>query len=227
MNEIHCHINQFIPFDVSEIFNLGDPVIFGGAVRDSIAKLPINDIDIISFGNTTHAMHDFLTTQNYKPLLCRDECWRHDTTETRCPICKTTYQIEWFDVITYFHIRTKYSFIANDAKDFRQIQLIRPKLGHFYMSDEGQAKGFARRRPEDMLHINTNEAKNFILNNVDLSCCGVFLDKNGLAESVEGAKKDCETKSFRVLDSAEFYHEWRTHNRIEKLKERSWKAYEE
>ena len=38
--------------DVISLLHGTDAIIFGGAVRDSIAELPVNDIDILSFGQS-------------------------------------------------------------------------------------------------------------------------------------------------------------------------------
>jgi len=229
------HINKFIPFDISKIFKFGDPVIFGGAVRDSIANMPIHDIDIISTGDTTHNLHDFLSCHNYQVVLCRNECWdvkmnddndlrsyHNRLIDNRCKICKDVYEIEWFDVVTYLPKCSKYDLISEERKNFVPIQLIKPKLGHFFCDADGKSKGFRFvTNQKEINRSDISDVKKFILNNVDLSCCGVFYDGN-LNESIIGAIEDCEKKRFVIRQSAEFYNLTRTSSRIQKLYDRGW-----
>lgn len=98
-------------------------------------------------------------------------------------------------------INEPWTFMNNN---FKTIQIIRPSFGtpeHFYK----------------------------ILKNVDISCCGVFLDKMrnsiSLKESCQDAIYQCLSKTFIINDWAKLYSSNRTTLREEKLKTRGW-SYE-
>jgi hypothetical protein len=95
-------------------------------------------------------------------------------------------------------INEPWTFMNNN---FKVIQIIRPSFGtpeHFYK----------------------------ILKNVDISCCGVFLDKMrnsiSLKESCQDAIYQCLTKKFLINIWAELYKPNRSIYREEKLRNRGW-----
>lgn len=53
---VKSSIDEYLGFNCEEIFNVGDPIIFGGAVRDSINKDDINDIDIVCHPRTCESI---------------------------------------------------------------------------------------------------------------------------------------------------------------------------
>jgi hypothetical protein len=181
------YINKFIPFDISKIFKLGDPIIFGGAVRDSIAKLPIYDIDIVSLPETTIKIHNLLMENNYVKQECLDEegCSQGIISKAKglCKNCKSIYEFEWFKVVTYTPKMSKFHFMNNSNSGFVPIQLIKPSLGHFFLSNEGALVGFNNHRSdsrEGNMIINTTElqdVKDFIIKEVDIACCGVIVKR--------------------------------------------------
>lgn len=98
-------------------------------------------------------------------------------------------------------INEPWTFMNNN---FKIIQIIRPSFGtpeHFYK----------------------------ILKHVDISCCGVFLDKMrnniSLKESCQNAIYQCLSKTFIINSWAELYTSDKTMHREEKLKSRGW-SYE-
>ena len=59
-------IDNYLEFDSDELFKQGDAKIFGGAIRDSIADMPINDIDLICGPLTAKKLHEFVQSKGYK-----------------------------------------------------------------------------------------------------------------------------------------------------------------
>lgn len=230
------YINKFIPFDINQIFKLGDPIIFGGAIRDTIAKMPIHDLDIVAIGKTHNKLHEFFIANNYHLIMCNNDCDRsilgRDIAE-QCPICSKTYQIEWFDVTTYIYKSGKSQFINQTKAPFINIQLIKPKTGKFFMSPEGEEKGFPKRemKRNGGLYATFSDMeliKDFIVKEVDINCCGVSYsstgskEATGLKEAIPNAIKDCEKHIIRVNENATFYNAARTYMRKQKLIQRGW-----
>ena len=93
------------------------------------------------------------------------------------------------------------------VKDNSIIQLIRPSL-----------------KVESAYNLRASniEALNDILYNVDLSCCGVFYNVNGLQESVNNSILHCKHKVFDVLKRNKMYNINRAYQRISKLEDRGW-----
>lgn len=65
-DKIKNRIDDYLEFDSIELFKCGDVRIFGGAIRDSIADMPINDIDIICGPITAKRLHEFIQSKGYK-----------------------------------------------------------------------------------------------------------------------------------------------------------------
>lgn len=65
-----------------------------------------------------------------------------------------------------------------------------------------------------------------LIKNVDISCCGVFLEKEPpfcelkIGESCKNAIINCLTKTFEINEWGQLYNENRIHKRIDKLKSR-------
>jgi hypothetical protein len=75
VSKIYNRINGYTGFDLNEIYNCGG-IVFGGAVRDSIADMAIHDIDIMCFGKHQHESLGIILNENgyfsHKKLANRD-----------------------------------------------------------------------------------------------------------------------------------------------------------
>ena len=65
-SKIKKRLDHYLGFDSDEIFEMGDPIIFGGAIRDSIADLDIHDIDILSGPLTAERLDRLIISHGYK-----------------------------------------------------------------------------------------------------------------------------------------------------------------
>ena len=99
-------------------------------------------------------------------------------------------------------ISDPWTFINNDKKI---IQIIKP---HFRESNDYRNKYME------------------LIKNVDISCCGVYLEHNGydivLMEACKNAIVHCLSKVFEINEWAQLYNRDRTCDRINKLESRGW-----
>ena len=66
LNKIKNRITHYLGFEVDELLNQGDFVtIFGGAVRDSIADMDINDIDVLCLWESMRKCEILLEQKGY------------------------------------------------------------------------------------------------------------------------------------------------------------------
>lgn len=66
-DSIKSSLDEYLEFDSSELFNSGDLIrVFGGAIRDIIADMPINDIDIICGSVSAKRLKTLLESKGYK-----------------------------------------------------------------------------------------------------------------------------------------------------------------
>lgn len=99
-------------------------------------------------------------------------------------------------------------------KNGKIIQIIRPNVERF--------------NPSDYLEQAYIKSYKNILKNVDISCCGVFLEKDKntnnlkIGESCPNAIVQCLTKSFIINKEASQYNKNRIHSRQDKLISRGW-----
>lgn len=102
-------------------------------------------------------------------------------------------------------------------KNGKIIQIIRPNVEHFNPKETG-----------DYLEQAYVKSYKKILTNVDISCCGVFLEKNKsnnslkIGESCPNAIVQCLTKTFIINKEASQYNKNRIYKRLEKLTSRGW-----
>ena len=65
--KIKENIDSYLEFDSDELFKQGDLIrIFGGAIRDSIADQPINDVDILIGSASYDKVHKWILTKGYE-----------------------------------------------------------------------------------------------------------------------------------------------------------------
>lgn len=102
-------------------------------------------------------------------------------------------------------------------KNGKIIQIIRPKVIHFKPKE---TKNYL-----EQAYVKSYEN---LLKNVDISCCGVFLEKDKntnnlkIGESCPNAIVQCLTKSFIINIEASQYNKNRIHSRQDKLISRGW-----
>jgi len=184
-DKVKSRISEHLGFDIQEIFNQGDYItIFGGAVRDSLADMQINDVDILCMPDSAKALGNFITTKhNYT----RIELYDQDT----------------LNMYKGVHLISEpWTFINNDKK---VIQIIKPSF----------------RQSGDYRNSYINLVKN-----VDISCCGVYLEHNGydivLMEACKNAIIHCLSKTFEKNEWSALYNRDRTDFREHKLLTRGW-----
>lgn len=99
-------------------------------------------------------------------------------------------------------------------KNGKIIQIIRPNIQHC--------------KSNNYIESRYIESYKNILKNVDISCCGVFLEKDKsnnslkIGESCPNAIVQCLTKCFIINKEASQYNKNRIYNRLAKLKYRGW-----
>jgi hypothetical protein len=128
--------------------------------------------------------------------------------------------------------RSKY--IASETKQTSiPIQLIRPQIFHFFQDKTAIRHGFPKLNMHNeyqtkrIISMYLDKVKTFILENVNISCCGVALDSHlKLYEIVPQAFRDCIQHTFKVNPSAEFFDMKRTATRAQKLLYRNWAIYD-
>lgn len=186
--KVENRITDYIEFDIKELFDISDYItIYGGAVRDSIAGMEINDVDILCMPESAVKLKNFLIEKDYSPI----DLYRQDT-------------ISMYKDISL--INEPWTLIKNK----KIIQIIRPK----WFKPNPKVKDY-------------QDAYYNLVKNVDISCCGVFLDKFDnnikLGEACKDAIIHCITKTFVINDWSALFNQNRTNSREYKLTSRGWK----
>ncbi len=215
-DQILSSISDYVEFDAKEIFEQGDFIaIFGGAVRDSIAKKEIHDIDILCLPESAHHLREFVISKGYElaDLYDKDQ-WEQ-----------------------YEHI----SIIAEPwcfQKGKKIIQIIRPR---FVPKNKGGPRFTCGNMTLPWVPVELEAVKAYYLalGGVDITCCGVFIEKNNhqeklcandskdsiiLKESHDNAILHCLAHVFNTQKNSGMYSEKRTLNREFKLIDRGWKS---
>lgn len=65
MNKIKEKLDEYLEFDSSKLFIDKLVRVFGGAVRDAIADMPINDVDILVGSMSCKIIEPILESQGY------------------------------------------------------------------------------------------------------------------------------------------------------------------
>lgn len=178
--KIRINLNKYLD-DYSNLCDFilsKDAIIFGGAVRDSIADLEIHDIDILVLPKSCKIIADMLKASGFKYI--------------------DKFNMDIATLYSGSIINLPLTFYRKDSF----IQLIRPS------------------KP------NNKESLIDIAKNVDLSCCGVYIDSDSLHETCTKAIEHCQKKVFKVLDENKLYNRLRCYNRMDKLAERGWMQIE-
>lgn len=186
IQKINDRLNEYLEFDNSTLFF--DPLIriFGGAIRDSIADQPINDIDILCGSKSIKMVEDVLTQNGYRFL-------------------DKFSSVDMINLYANIHVISEpRTWIKGD----KIVQLIKPR-NLIPMNKD----------------VNFEEyTKNFktLIENVDLSACGVSWANGTLYENAESAVLHCLNKQYAVNLHAKMYSYERAINRKGKLESRGW-----
>ncbi|RLF86847.1 hypothetical protein DRN34_02875 [Thermococci archaeon] len=160
-------------------------VVYGGAVRDALAGMPLEgDLDVSIPPNEFGGVHQaFASSVRWKPV----------STDTRLAKPPGKYGKRHMPVIS--------SIVEYEGINGARAQLI----------CSNDVKSSAK------------ESALYIPRNVDIICCGVVIDKNGIVyEVVEGAYDDCKAGVLRLNKSMENPHTESLKERAAKLEKRGW-----
>jgi len=195
INKIKKNISLYLGFNVDELLTAGDYVtIFGGAVRDSIANMKIHDVDVMVLPNSM--------TQCINLII--DKGFIFDESA----FTKDFHKI--YDIKYIFEPKT---FIKIRNNEVIRIQFIRPNANIYSIVTSKKSK---------LNDFNTiSKSFEILLNNVDLSCCGVSISSSGFKEHIKHAKNHCLCKIYRSNTNALMKTD-RFISRVEKLKSRGW-----
>lgn len=64
-DKIKSRLDEYMEFESSDLFSVGDPIIFGGAIRDIIADMTIQDIDILCGSESFKILDRLLRSKGY------------------------------------------------------------------------------------------------------------------------------------------------------------------
>jgi len=198
LQKIKENLDKYLGFNSNELF-IDDMVrVFGGAIRDSIADMPIKDIDVLCGPQTCKKLGIILESKGYKYL----------------PSVLSTYEIGQVYTIKGV-INEPHTWIKGDS----MVQLIRPvstktNPNNLPILDQVLVDKFKAQY--------LKEAFIDLIANVDISCCGVSYDGEHLYENYPGAVLHSKSKIFSVNERAKMYIERRIIHRTGKLIERGW-----
>lgn len=197
LNKVRDRLCDYLEFDVDEIFQYGDPVIFGGAIRDSIADMSIHDVDILSGPESTKRLHNFVISKGYvfmENLLNKD--------------INSIYS--GIGVIS-----EPYTYVKNS----KIIQIIRPVASPNLMgTDPNSISKIGKYSTNKIIY---KEVINLLIKNVDMSCCAVAYNGVEVYEEYPNSIIHCENKVFihnkkGIMNSSRYFR------RNAKLVERGW-----
>ena len=187
-------LDEYLEFDSSQLFF--DPLVrvFGGAIRDIICGDKINDVDILVGSKSLPKIEYILAINGY---IYQEGLIPKDLASIYSDI----------HVISEPHTWTK--------KD-KVVQLIRPAKNEKLAPYGTTISDAAHRKVYGQIFIN-------LIENVDLSCCGVSWDGEKLYEHCPEAVHHCLTKVFTTNFGA-MYSERRHIHRRAKLESRGWRS---
>ncbi len=198
LQKIKENLDTYLGFNSDELF-IDDMVrVFGGAIRDSIADMPIKDIDILCGPHACKRLGFILEKNGYKYL----------------PNVLSSYEIGQIYTIQGV-INEPKTFIKGDS----MVQLIRPvstktNPNKLPILDQVIIDKFKAQY--------LKEAFVDLIANVDISACGVSYDGKNLYENYPAAVLHAKAKIFSVNEKAKMYIERRIIHRTGKLIERGW-----
>jgi hypothetical protein len=192
-DKIKNKLDEYIEFDIADMFMSCDTArIFGGSIRDIISDMPINDIDIVCAPRSAEILHKLLISKGY---FFMESLVPKDLSSVYSDI----------KIISEPHSYVKGSKI---------VQVIRPRPLTF-----NPTPGMVGYNPLDNPY---EETINDLINNVDISCCGVSFSSNVLYEDYPNAILHARNKVFSVNSCAKMYSKNRIDHRRQKLTDRGW-----
>ena len=186
-------LDEYLEFDSSKLFF--DPLVrvFGGAIRDIICGDKINDVDILVGANSLPKLEFILATNGY---VHQEGLIPKDLASVYSDI----------HVISEPHTWTK--------KD-KVVQLIRPAKNEKLAPYGTKITDAAHRKVYQQIFLN-------LIENVDMSCCGVSWDGEKLYEHYPEAVNHCLQKVYQTNFGAMYSEKRHIHRKV-KLESRGWK----
>lgn len=194
-------------------------VIFGGAIRDVIANMPLyGDLDIAvteyEVGRISNTFSDspkwikFDSSMPKKSRVLKPMTNKKSPGPSSTPILKSNMTL------------------SLRSKDYKNVPI--KNMISFYTSDNHKAQilivPYPKKVKDDSI-LNYLDVSMLLARQVDIRCCGVVMTKNGrVYEVVEGAYKDCIDKVLRIHYINADTDLNRLQQRIQKLTERGWKS---
>jgi hypothetical protein len=179
-----------------------ESLVYGGAIRDIIAGLPLKgDLDIVGDPDSYSRMvYYFTNSAKWTPEGWVPPVASHDTKA--------------------YHSRVTATLpIMNRNKSKYLEQMSVDSTTSFFTFDNAKVQ-LVRTRP---VSLSGFKAALQVAKEVDIICCGLVMDRNGrVFEIVEGAYDDCVNKILRFNKISRLLNLDNLQARITKLKERGW-----
>lgn len=194
--KVEKKISEYIGFDVNKIFDQGDYItIYGGAVRDSLADLEINDVDILCMSKSAEKLRMFLQNKcNYKLVKLYDQD-----------------KLNMYKGLTV--ISEPWTFINSDMKI---IQIIRPRI---FVSTKIKINfniDYVKPYYDLIKNVDLSCCGVFLIKTDNVIKLG---------ESCKNAIVQCLAKKFIIQKWAFLFNIQRITYRTYKLENRGWKEY--
>lgn len=238
--KVKSSISAYLGFDVDDLFlkkyskfggNVDDAYIFGGSIRDSIANVPIADVDILgraeSLGKIANFLkyeHGFILHENYINKSSND--------------IYTNGLI--FEPDTYIKVIDNKLIMVQLIKPSNNEQFIQcilsKEISNMFFKSDISTEIDKHNTPENLNKL-ISDVKvdpnfkfkhqivnlNLIINNVDISCCGLsYSPDQGLREHHNGAIYHCLNKIYSLNKDAIMYNENRIYARIQKMQNKGF-----
>lgn len=191
-------LDEYLEFNSKELFFDPMVIIFGGAIRDCIADQPINDVDILVGPKSLGRLEYLLSSNGY---IFLESHHPKDLASIYSDLNVISEPRTWIKVGSSGQITTS-----------KIVQLIRPTLSHKLASLGSSIK---------MNGVYKNIFNNLI-ENVDISCCGVSWNGTDIIENCKDAIIHCITKTFVINYGAAMNSNKRIEHRKAKFISRGW-----
>ena len=223
-------LTAYLGFDVKELLQGTDAVIFGGAIRDIIANYPNS---IKGLPSSIKGLPSPINEISHDAAL-----YNKFTSGQGIEFNQVSF-IRDIDIVALpKSAQTLEKFLYN--RGFQRAQLSSIDMASMYLSNYPTSriinepwtylKGNKKVqiiRPTTFHGLSELDTQQRVITQVDLSPCGVAFDGKKVFETVEGAFEDCLKKRFRVIEKNAMYQKNRITNRICKLQDRGWGQYQE
>jgi hypothetical protein len=181
-----------------------ESLVYGGAIRDIIAGLPLKgDLDIVGDPDSYSRMvHYFTNSAKWTP-----EGWVPPVVS---PDTKAYHSRVTATLPSRPMSRNKSKYVKHMSVD---------STTSFFTFDDAKVQ-LVRTKP---VSLSGFKAALQVAKEVDIICCGLVMDRNGrVFEIVEGAYDDCVNKILRFNKTSRLLNLDNLQARITKLKERGW-----